>query len=70
TAAELQKASRELDELHGTRETRDGVTGCVQDVYARKFTAGFAVEMNRSVAWWLERWTSGDPDAAEAAGSK
>ena len=39
---------------------RPGVTGCVQDVYARKFTADFAAEMNRSVAWWLERWTSGE----------
>ncbi len=57
---ELLEASRELDELHGVRETRDGVTGCVQDVYARKFTADFSVEMNRSVAWWLERWTAGE----------
>ena len=39
------------------RESREGVRGCVQDVYARKFTADFSVEMNRSVAWWLERWT-------------
>ena len=26
---------------------------------ARKFAADFSVELNRSVAWWLERWTSG-----------
>jgi nitroreductase len=70
TAAELQEASRELDELHGARGLPDGVTGCVQDVYARKFTADFSLEMNRSVAWWLERWTSGDPDAGEAAGTE
>ena len=63
SAPELLEVSRELDELHGMRETQDGVTGCVQDVYARKFTADFAVEMNRSVAWWLERWTSGEPGA-------
>ena len=61
TPPELLEVSRELDELHGVRETRAGVTGCVQDVYTRKFTADFSVEMNRSVAWWLERWTSGKP---------
>jgi FMN reductase (NADPH)/FMN reductase [NAD(P)H] len=59
TADELAATSADLDALHGVRETRDGVRGCVQDVYARKFTAGFAAEMNRSVAWWLDRWTSG-----------
>ena len=62
----LRQVSRELDDLHGVRETRDGITGCVQDVYARKFTADFSVEMNRSVSWWLERWTTGDGEAADA----
>ena len=70
TAAELQEVSRELDGLYGVRETRGGVTGCVQDVYARKFTADFSVEMNRSVAWWLERWASGGADAGEAAAAE
>jgi FMN reductase (NADPH) len=56
TADELAEVSADLDALHGVRETRDGVRGCVQDVYARKFTADFSVEMNRSVAWWLDRW--------------
>jgi hypothetical protein len=56
---ELAEVSDELDALHGVRETRAGVRGCVQDVYARKFTADFSVEMNRSVAWWLRRWTGG-----------
>ena len=56
---ELAEVSAELDALHGVREERDGVRGCVQDVYARKFTADFSVELNRSVAWWLERWTKG-----------
>jgi nitroreductase len=59
TADELIEASADLDALMGVREARDGVRGCVQDVYARKFTADFTVELNRSVAWWLERWTSG-----------
>ena len=66
TAAELRETSRELDELHGAGSPRPGVTGCVQDVYARKFTADFSVEMNRSVAWWLERWTTGGGGAADA----
>ena len=59
SAAELQDVSGELDALHGVRDSRPGVTGCVQDVYARKFTADHAAGMNRSVAWWLERWGSG-----------
>jgi FMN reductase (NADPH)/FMN reductase [NAD(P)H] len=63
TAAELAGAARELDELHGVRESLPGISGCVQDVYARKFTAGYAAEMNRSVAWWLARWSSGDAAA-------
>ena len=49
TASELRDVSGELD---------------VQDVYARKFTADFAAEMNRSVAWWIERWNAGDEAAA------
>jgi len=66
TADELAEVSGELDAIHGTRGPRPGNTGCVQDVYARKFTADFAAEMNRSVAWWLERWCSGvDPAGAE-----
>jgi nitroreductase len=63
TPEELAEASDDLDALFGVRETRDGVHGCVQDVYARKFTADFSVEMNRSVAWWLERWRHGERDA-------
>ena len=70
TAAELQEVSGELDDLYGVRASRDGITGYVQDVYARKFTADFAAEMNRSVAWWLARWTSGAPDAGGAAGAE
>ena len=65
TADELREVSRELDELHGARGSRPGITGHVQDVYARKFTAGFAAEMNRSVAWWMERWGAGGVAGAE-----
>ena len=65
TPSELGEASRELDAIHGARGSRPGISGCVQDVYARKFTADFAAEMNRSVAWWLARWYSGESAAAE-----
>jgi FMN reductase (NADPH)/FMN reductase [NAD(P)H] len=58
---ELTEVSAELDALHGVRESREGARGCVQDVYARKFTASYAAEMNRSVAWWMRRWMGEAP---------
>jgi nitroreductase len=64
TPDELAEASADLDALHGVRESREGVRGCVQDVYARKFTADFSVELDRSAAWWLERWTNGETGGA------
>jgi FMN reductase (NADPH)/FMN reductase [NAD(P)H] len=54
--AELHEVSDDLDRLYGARGSRPGIAGYVQDVYARKFTADFSFEANRSVAWWLERW--------------
>ena len=45
-----------MDERYGGGP---GGRSYVQDVYARKFTAGFSADMNRSVAWWLERWQTG-----------
>jgi nitroreductase len=61
-AEELREASDELAQLHAPRGFRQGIENIGQDVYARKYTAGFAHEMNRSVAVWLERWqTPGSP---------
>jgi FMN reductase (NADPH)/FMN reductase [NAD(P)H] len=57
---ELREALGELDRLHAPRGYRDGIANTAQDVYARKFTAEFSVEMNRSAAWWLRRWTDGE----------
>ena len=57
--AELCGVSDELDGLHAPRGYREGIANTAQDVYARKFTAEFSVEMNRSAAWWLRRWTDG-----------
>ena len=53
---ELREASDELAQLHAPRGFRPGIKNIGQDVYARKYTADFAHEMNRSVAVWLERW--------------
>ena len=55
----LREALGELDLLHAPRGLREGVANVAQDVYERKFTAEFSVEMNRSAAWWLRRWTDG-----------
>lgn len=53
---ELREASDELARLHAPRGFRSGIANIGQDVYARKFCAGFTHELNRSVARWLERW--------------
>ena len=55
--AELREVSDELDSLHAPHGYREGIANTAQDVYARKFTAEFSLEMNRSAAWWLRRWT-------------
>jgi hypothetical protein len=59
TPEELGEVSRELDDLYLPGAARAGASGHVQDVYAGKFTAAYAAEMNRSVAWWPARWSSG-----------
>jgi FMN reductase (NADPH)/FMN reductase [NAD(P)H] len=53
---QLLEALDDLGRLHAPRGLREGVANVAQDVYARKFTAEFSVEMNRSAAWWLRRW--------------
>jgi nitroreductase len=53
---ELREASDELARLRAPRGFRRGIANIGQDVYARKFCAGFTHELNRSVARWLERW--------------
>jgi FMN reductase (NADPH) len=64
SARELRAVSDDLDRAYGARGFRDGIANYVQDVYARKFTAGFSAEMNRSVAWWVDRWAEGGSDCA------
>lgn len=50
---------RELGELHAPRGLPAGTTDHVQAVYRRKFASTFMAEMNRSAAWWVERWMRG-----------
>jgi nitroreductase len=53
---ELRAVSDDLDSAYVAHGSKPGVADYVQDVYARKFTADFSAEMNRSVKWWVERW--------------
>ena len=48
---ELRAVSDDLDRAYVAHGLRPGVATYVQDVYARKFTADFCAEMNRSMAW-------------------
>jgi nitroreductase len=57
---ELRDVSDELAQLHAPRGFRRGIANIGQDVYARKFCAGFTHELNRSVAHWLERWDTSE----------
>lgn len=60
SATELRDVSDELDRHYGERAVGNGHENAVQYVYRRKFTADFAAEANRSVAWWIERWMARD----------
>jgi nitroreductase len=56
--AELREVSDDLDRLYGARGF-GGYDNYAQEVYARKVASDFALEANRSVTWWLERWRTG-----------
>ncbi len=55
---ELREESADLDRLYGAHGF-GGQASYVREIYARKFAPDFAIEANRSVAWWLERWSGG-----------
>jgi len=59
SAAELDEVSEDLERLHSPHGLPDGVDNYPQAVYRRKIDTAFMREMNRSVAWWLERWQNG-----------
>ncbi len=55
-ASELAEVATDLERLHAPHGLPPGVASYPQAVYRRKFTPAYMDEMNRSVAWWLERW--------------
>ncbi|MDO9107394.1 MAG: hypothetical protein Q7U89_00170 [Coriobacteriia bacterium] len=57
---ELAEVSVEMGELHSPHGFTPGVANIGQQVYARKFTSDYMREMNRSVTWWLTRWSSAE----------
>ena len=59
TTAEVAETTRELGELHAPSGLPPDVSDYVQAVYRRKFASAFMAEMNRSAAWWMERWRRG-----------
>jgi nitroreductase len=60
TDAEVTEVTRELGEMHAPSGLPAGVTDYAQVVYRRKFASSFMAEMNRSAAWWIDRWTHGE----------
>jgi hypothetical protein len=60
TDDELSEVTEDLGVLHAPHGFRPGIENYPQAIYARKFTSDFMREMNRSVAWWLERWQSAE----------
>ena len=57
TADELDEVAETLAQQHAPHGLKPGLRSYAQDVYRRKFVAEFTTEMNRSAAWWVERWT-------------
>ena len=53
---ELREVSAELAQQHAPRGFAGGAANIGQDVYGRKFCAGFTHELDRSVRWWMARW--------------
>ena len=59
TRSEIAEVTRELGELHAPAGLPPDVSNYAQAVYRRKFASAFMAEMNRSAAWWMERWKRG-----------
>lgn len=57
-AGELERTSADLAGVHAPHGLPPGVTDYAHQVYVRKFVSAYQAEMNRSTAWWLERWQS------------
>lgn len=61
TQAELAEVSEELGRMHSPHGFGRDAVNIGQQVYRRKHAVAFMAEMNRSVAWWLERWCTAEP---------
>jgi FMN reductase (NADPH)/FMN reductase [NAD(P)H] len=59
SAAECVEVAEDLRRLHAPHGLPPGVSNYPQHVYTRKFASAFMREMNRSMAWWLDRWERG-----------
>jgi FMN reductase (NADPH)/FMN reductase [NAD(P)H] len=55
---ELAEVADELAMLHAPHASTRGTGDFVRQIYTRKYASEFMREMNRSAAWWMERWTS------------
>ncbi len=53
---ELKTAAEDLQRLHAPHGLKPGIANYPQAIYERKYMSEFMAEMNRSVAWWLDRW--------------
>ncbi len=61
SAGERDATLRELAETFASGGLKAGARSYADVVYRRKFAAPFTHELNRSVAWWLERWQTPEP---------
>jgi nitroreductase len=55
-ADEMAEVSQDLQRLHAPHGLPPDADSYPQVVYRRKYDAEFTHELNRSVAFWLERW--------------
>lgn len=57
---ELEGVASELESVHAPHGLPAGAVDYPHAVYRRKFASDFMAEMNRSAAWWLDRWQTRD----------
>lgn len=55
---DLPRVADGLQQLHAPHGNRDGVVDYPHAIHERKYASEYMAEMNRSVAWWLDRWQS------------
>jgi nitroreductase len=60
TPDELAEEIAEMGAEYAPHGMAPGVENYGQVIYRRKFASDFMAEMNRSVAWWLDRWLSAE----------